>query len=245
MKDNSTEKKHSNIVGIMQPYFFPYIGYWQLLNAVDRYVIFDDVSYINRGWINRNRINVNGTPKYINVPMLKASQNKLINEIEISNDLNEYEKILTTIRYNYVKAPFFNDFFPILKDIIKYQSDNLADYLINSIKGICRYLDIKTEILISSELDKNNDLRGEEKILQICDILNATDYYNAIGGMELYHSEKFSEKNIKLHFLKTDNIQYPQGSEEFIEYLSIIDVLMYNSLDDVHNMLKQYSLVSN
>lgn len=230
-------------VGVMQPYFFPYIGYWQLINAVDKYVIYDDVNYINRGWVNRNRILVNGNTKYFNVPLFGASQNKLINEITVNLDEKEIERNLRILKSSYKKAPYFEEIYPIMEEILKYKSNILSAYLANSIKVICKYLDINTEIIISSSLKKDNRLKGEEKILAICKELKATDYYNAIGGMNLYHFDLFSEQGVKLHFIKTNEISYKQFDNDFQPCLSIIDVLMFNGFEHVKSLLLDFTLV--
>lgn len=227
----------------MQPYFFPYIGYWQLLNAVDKYVIYDDVNYIKGGWINRNRILINGEPKYFNLLLSQASPNKRINEIEILDNPVASKKLLNSLQMNYSRAPYYVGCFPMLESIIMSPEKNLARYLVLSIHKICNYLDIKTEILISSEIEKDNLLKGEEKVLSICEKLGADCYYNAIGGMELYTKEHFAAKGIKLFFLKTNKIVYPQFKRNFIENLSIIDVLMFNSVDKIRTMLGEYELI--
>lgn len=224
-------------IGIMQPYFFPYIGYWQLLNEVDKYVIYDDVNYINRGWINRNRILVEGAPKYFNISMMGASQNKKINEIQIDLNPKLITKKMKTIEYAYKKAPYFEQVFPVLESILGYKNDNLALYIENSIYTICDYLNIKTEIIISSSLNKNNELKGKDKILDICKILGATEYYNAFGGRKLYSFEEFKNTGIKLKFLKSDNIVYKQLDNEFQANLSIVDIIMFNSKEHVINKL--------
>lgn len=224
-------------IAIMQPYFMPYIGYWQLMNAVDKYVIYDDVNYINRGWINRNRILVGGEVKYFNVCMVGASQNRKINEIQIDSNSKLISKKLKTIEYAYKKAPYFNQVFPIIESILSFKNRNLALYIENSIYSICDYLDIETEIIISSSLNKNNKLKGKEKIINICKILEATEYYNALGGQKLYSYEEFKSCGIKLKFLKSDNITYQQLGNEFQADLSIIDVIMFNSKEQVVDML--------
>ena len=230
-------------IGIMQPYFLPYIGYWQLLNAVDKYVIYDDVNYINRGWINRNRILVSGKDKLITLSLKGASQNKLINEIDLSEDETYKKKLLKTIEENYKKAHFFKEVFPVIDKIIENDEKNLAKYLEFSIKEICKYLDIKTELLLSSNLKKDNFLKGEDKILAICKELEGTEYYNAIGGQELYSFKRFEQSKLKLKFLKTDEIIYKQFNNEFISNLSILDVLMFNSKEKVKEFLNNYSLI--
>lgn len=230
-------------IGIMQPYFLPYIGYWQLLNAVDKYVIYDDVNYIKGGWINRNRILINKEAKYFNVKLNGASPNKLINEVEVSLDEVYQKKLLKTVEENYKKAPFFNEVFPVIQKIIENKETNLAKYLEYSIKEICSYLDIKTEILISSHLEKNNSLKGKNKVIEICKKLGGTEYYNAVGGQELYSFEEFKSNGIELKFLKTKEINYQQFSNEFVPYLSILDVMMFNSKEKVKGFLNNYSLI--
>lgn len=230
-------------IGIMQPYFLPYIGYWQLLNAVDKYVIYDDVNYIKGGWINRNRILINKEAKYFNVKLNGASQNKLINEVEVSLDEVYQKKLLKTVEENYKKAPFFTEVFPLIQRIVENKETNLAKYLEYSIREICSYLDIKTELLISSNLEKNNFLKGKDKVIEICKKLGGSEYYNAIGGQELYSFEEFKSNGIELKFLKTEEINYQQFSNEFVPYLSILDVMMFNSKEKIKEFLNNYSLV--
>lgn len=230
-------------VGIMQPYFIPYIGYWQLIAAVDRYVIYDDVNYIKGGWINRNRILLDGKPKYFNVQLTGASPNKKINEISVNNNLFVKRKALRLIEAAYKKAPFYEEVFPLIRDIIQCEERNLAIYIGNSLKNICEYLEIATEILYSSSLEKDCSLRGEEKVLAICKIFEATEYYNAFGGQKLYSYLKFLNNGIILKFLKTNEIMYQQFSNEFQRNLSIVDVLMFNSKEKVQKMLQEYSII--
>ena len=229
-------------LGIMQPYFVPYIGYWQLLNAVDKYVIYDDVNFINRGWINRNRILVNGSPKYFNVPLQGKSQNKLINEVTVNNDPILVAKNLRAIDGAYKKAPFFNDVYPIVEKILNCSKSNIAEYNAYSFNVLCEYLDISTTMILSSSIDKNTSLKGQEKIIDICRQLNATEYYNAIGGRELYSQSAFEANNIKLHFLNTKSIEYKQFNNTFVPNLSIIDVMMFNDKNTITRMLNMYTL---
>lgn len=231
-------------IGIMQPYFFPYIGYWQLINCVDKYVIYDDVNFIKRGWINRNKILIDNTPKYINVPLIGASQNKLINEIVISDNIDLLKKVLKSIDRSYKKAPYFKDVYPLLEDIILYDEKNLAKWLENSIRSVCDYLDINTEIIVSSHIEKNNELKSTNKILDICNVLGANEYINAIGGENLYCKENFISKNIELSFIKTNEIGYKQFNDNMMfSNLSIIDVMMFNSVEKIKTMLNEYELI--
>ncbi len=231
-------------LGIMQPYFMPYIGYWQLLNVVDKYVIYDDVNFIKGGWINRNKILVNGEPKYFNVPMLGASPYKLINEVGVNNDKKLIDKNLRMLEGSYKKAPYYSEAMKLMNGILNCNKDDLASYIKESFDIICEYLDINTELIISSELDKNCELKGQDKVLSICSLLGATEYYNAIGGQELYSFEAFKEQGIKLSFLKTEEIIYKQFNNEFCPNLSLIDVLMFNSKEKIKEMLNKFSLIT-
>ena len=229
-------------IGIMQPYFFPYLGYWQLMNAVDKYVVYDDVNYIKGGWINRNHILLNGKPHLINLFLKGSSPYKMINEIEVTHGSGD-TKLLKTISMYYSKAKYYNDVFPLIQEIINNPETVLSAYLVDSFKIINRYLGIGTEIILSSALKKDCSLKGEEKVIHICKILNADEYYNAIGGMELYSRERFQENGIKLSFLKTDEIAYPQFNHEFVPNLSIIDVMMFNSKGEIKEILGKFSLI--
>lgn len=230
-------------LGIMQPYFLPYIGYWQLLNAVDKYIIYDDVNYIKGGWINRNRVLVNNIDKLITLKLDGASPNKLIKEIELSDDNIYKKKLLKTIEENYKKAPFFKDVYLMIEKIIMNNEKNLAKFIEFSLKEISNYLEIKTEILISSSLKKDNLLKGKDKVIEICKIMGATEYYNAVGGQELYSFDEFKQNGIELKFLKTGNIEYKQFKNEFIPNLSILDVMMFNSKEEIKRMLNNYELI--
>lgn len=230
-------------LGIMQPYFFPYIGYWQMIDAVDQYVIYDDVNYIKGGWINRNRVLINGESKYLNLQLDQASPNKKINEINISTNKVAHRKLLNTVQMSYSKAPYYNTCFSLVEKIMDYDNINLGQFLANLIYSVCEYLDINTSIILSSDITKKNELKGEDKVLEICKVLNADTYYNAIGGQELYSKERFKAHGITLSFLKTNNIEYTQFKNEFISNLSIIDVMMFNSKETIKQMLKEYELV--
>ncbi|WP_277640152.1 WbqC family protein [Wolinella succinogenes] len=227
-------------IAIMQPYLFPYIGYWQLINAVDTFVIYDDVNYINKGYINRNSILINGKSQQITLELIGASQNKLINEIEVGNNS---QKLLKTIEMSYKKAPFFEIVFPIISDILNQKEKNLAKFIGYSLEKISTYLEIDTKFIYSSDIKKDNTLKAQNKILDICKRLNASTYINAIGGQKLYCKAQFQEQNIELYFLKTDIMEYKQFKNDFIPYLSIVDVLMFNRIDEAKIMLSQFTKI--
>jgi len=232
------------IVGIMQPYFFPYIGYWQLLNAVDTYVIYDDVSFIKNGWINRNRILINGEAKYFNLPTVGTSSFIKINAVCLSSDKKLFDKLLKMLDNSYRKAPYFADVMPLLIKIISYETMNMAELLTFQIRTISDFLKIDTKIILSSkDIEKDCEKRGQEKVLHICNVLGGVEYYNAIGGLSLYDKKYFETNGVKLSFLKSNSIVYKQYKNSFVPNLSIIDHLMFCSVDEIKDQLEDFQLV--
>lgn len=229
-------------VGIMQPYFMPYLGYFQLINAVDQFVILDDVNFIKKGFINRNRILLNNQPHTFTLPLIKASQNKLICDTEIQIEGGQIAKIFKTIENAYVKAPFYDMVYPLLKEIFAEEDKNLSSYVANSIMKISRYLNISTEIIPTSREFEKGLLKGQDRILDIAKSIKAEKYYNPIGGKELYSYEDFKKQGISLSFIKMTDVKYDQGTSEFHPNLSIIDVLMFNSKEDIGKLLSNYVL---
>lgn len=230
-------------IAVMQPYLLPYLGYFQLIAAVNKFILLDDVHYINRGWINRNRILVNSKSTYITIPLNKASQSRLIKDISIQQETNWQTKILKTIELAYRKAPYYYSVYPIIEKIIKCNENEVSKFIYHSLLQIIAYLDIKTEIIASSVIYKNSELIAQNKIIDICLQEKATDYINPLGGIELYNTEKFKEEKIQLHFIKSHLPEYRQFNAEFIPALSIIDLLMFNSKAAVQNYIEEYELI--
>lgn len=227
-------------LGIMQPYFMPYIGYWQLMAAVDKYVVYDDVNFIKRGWVNRNNILLNGEPYMFSVALSGASQNKLFNEIDIIDDFSKLKK---TLHHSYNKAPYYEKTMRLLDEILEYPDKNLAHFLYHSFSVMLNYLDVQTELIMSSSVDKDNSLKGQDKILDICRVLQADIYINAIGGQELYNYDDFIKNRIELKFLKPNSITYHQYKNELVPNLSIIDLLMFNGKIETKQLLYEYTLI--
>ncbi|WP_197062309.1 WbqC family protein [Dickeya chrysanthemi] len=238
-----TEQARDIRLAIMQPYFFPYIGYFQLISSVDKIVIYDNVKYTKKGWINRNRILVNNKDVVFSLPLKKASDYLTISERSLADTFYPNE-LLSKIHGAYGKAPCFQSFFPVLESIISSKEKNLFLYIYNSIVELCKYLGIKTEFIISSHVSIDHALKGQEKVLALCEALQARKYINAIGGAELYSKETFREKNIELKFIKTTPFEYKQYNNNFIPWLSIIDVMMFNSCDTVRELIEtNYELI--
>lgn len=227
----------------MQPYLFPYLGYFQLIKAVDKFVIYDDVNYIVGGWVNRNRILLNGQPHLFSLQISKKSQNKKINELSIVPESNNRIRILSMIQSAYKRAPMYDQIFPIIRNILLNPEGNMSSYISRSIAEICKYLEIYTQILLSSELEKDNKLKGEDKIMEISKVLGGDTYINAIGGQDLYLKNNFIKNNLELKFIQMDSVIYDQKTKVFIPNLSIMDVLMFNELKIVKKMLMMYSLI--
>lgn len=227
-------------IGIMQPYFMPYIGYFQLMKAVDKYIIYDDVNYIKGGWVSRNYLLINGEKKMFTITLKEASPNKLFNEIEIKDD---FKKLMKTLQLNYSKSVNFKEAMVLMERIISFPNKQLSQFIANSFQEILNYLSIDTELILSSNIYKKNTLKGQEKVLNICNILGANTYYNAVGGQELYSKEKFKENGIMLNFIETMIQPYPQPhTRSFVPSLSMIDVLMNNSKEEINALLDSFIL---
>ena len=230
-------------IAIMQPYLFPYLGYFQLIKAVDTFVFYDDVNYINRGWINRNNILTNGKPLLFTVPLIEASQNKTINEIIVDSSEKWKNKLLKTIEMSYKRAVNFQVVYELINYIFKSNYSTINELNFISISEVLKYIGVNTKIIKSSECFSNQHLKGQYKILDICKQLNAHHYINPPGGKEIYQPELFNQNNIAFNFIETDNIKYKQFNDFFIPNLSIIDVLMFNTKEQVLEMLNLYKLV--
>jgi hypothetical protein len=230
-------------LGIMQPYFLPYIGYWQLINSVDEFVIYDNIKYTKKGWINRNRILCNGKDEYITIPLKKDSDYLDVKDRYIAYSWDdEKNKILNKIRQYYKKSPQFSQGYTLFETCISCEERNLFKFILNSVELIKTYLDIKTPLIISSTIPSDQNLQSEDKVLDICKVRKATTYINASGGVELYDKNNFTKEGMELNFIKSNQITYKQFDNEFIPWLSILDVLMFNSKEEIQSMLNNYTL---
>jgi hypothetical protein len=251
-------------LGIMQPYFFPYVGYFQLIEAVDLFILYDDLDFIKEAWVNRNNILIkNVGPGRITMPLVKKSSNTKIKDIVIDNTKSWQNKIKKSLELNYGRAPVFEKVFALISDILKYETESLSDFNYYSIQQIGKYIGIKTPILrngntylsierklndglIETEYKKPGDTKIEKKVLrvfEICKYNNADVFINAIGGRSLYSKPLFAANGFDLLFIKTDAIKYEQFGASFYPSLSIIDVMMFNTADKVNQMLRNYEFV--
>jgi hypothetical protein len=234
----------SKRLAIMQPYFFPYIGYFQLINSVDEFVVYDNIQYTKKGWINRNRILCNGSDKLITLP-LKHDHDILnvVDRVLSATWIDEKYKLLNLIRACYNKAPFFESTYEVVERCICNNKTNLFEFLLDCINQVNDFLGIRTEITISSKLNIDQSLKSKDKVLVICKERGAGVYINTMGGHSLYDRHEFKINGIDLFFIRPDNIQYTQFNSNFVPWLSIIDVMMFNPRETINNYLSSYSLI--
>lgn len=229
----------------MQPYFFPYVGYLQLVNAVDKFVFYDDVHFIKKGWINRNRILLNGKAHFITVPCLGISQNKLINEICVDTSDKKFSSLTKTIALCYRGAPFFNEVSLLIGDVLENSDKRISEIAARSVEATFSYLGIIKSFARSSiQHPQTRALDKEDRLIAICKYEGISEYVNAAGGQTLYDKKYFNENGVNLSFIFPDaNIRYEQQrTQEFVPHLSTIDLLMYCSKDRIREILNQYKL---
>ena len=235
-------------LGIMQPYFFPYLGYFALIKYTDKWIVFDTVQYIERGWINRNRI-INPTKPedmYINIPLVNHHRDILIKDVLISNNENYKEKILSQLWTAYKKrANYFNNVYKLVEDVLSLNTRSITELNVYALKKVNDYLNIPFDYEIFSEMNLAIDEVHDsgEWALNISKALNASEYVNPTGGIELFDKEKFDQNDIALKFLRINLKPYNQKKAKFIEGLSIIDVMMFNDIETINKMLEDYEII--
>jgi hypothetical protein len=227
-------------VAINQPYLFPYIPYLQLIHSADVFVVYDDVNYIVRGWINRNYILERGKAKLFTLHTQGASQNRLINEILVGGNA---EKLIKFFYHNYKQAPYFNSTMTIISDLLLNKEANLSKFITTTLKKICSYLSINTKIIDSSEIFHNANLKETDRIVDICKQLDGEIYINAIGGRSLYDRDEFAGKGLQIFFIESNPVAYKQFDNLFVPHLSIIDAMMFNSPEAIYDIIENYRLV--
>jgi hypothetical protein len=226
-------------LALMQPYFLPYVGYFQLIGAVDQFIVYDNIKYTKKGWINRNRMLRNGEDVMFTVPLKGASDHLTIVERELAIDFDR-QKLLSQFQGAYRRAPFFESTFPVIERVVNSAETNLFRFLYHSIVQVCEHLNIKTTITISSTIPIDPSLKNQDLVLAYCEARGASTYVNAIGGVDLYSKEAFRERGIELRFLKSRPFEYPQFGGTFVPWLSILDVMMFNPLEVVRQCVSSH-----
>lgn len=230
-------------LAIMQPYFFPYIGYFQLIAAVDMLVVYDNIKYTKKGWINRNRMLQNGRDVMFSLPLKSDSDYLDVCERELAADFNR-DKLLSQFMGAYRRAPYLAQTFPLIEEILNCEDTNLFTFLHHSIVKSCDHLGISTKIRISSSIAIDHKLKNQDKVLALCEAGGASTYINTSGGVELYSNERFRAKGIDLKFLRSKPFEYAQFGDAFVPWLSIIDVLMFNPINTIQACISNnYELI--
>ncbi|MCQ2062572.1 MAG: WbqC family protein [Fibrobacter sp.] len=229
------------IIAANQPYFLPYIAYWQLINLADVFLIGDNYAYMKHGWVNRNRILERGKDAFFGIEIVQKSVNRYINETQVKKTL--FPKKLKTLVHNYAKAPYFEQGYALMERIFANSETNLSRFLEFSIREICSYLGITTKIGHTSDFVGNNKFKREERVYDFCHRLGGDIYVNPIGGQKLYHFDEFRRQNITLKFIKSECRPYKQFDNEFVPGLSILDIIMFNPVETIQEMLQEYSFI--
>jgi hypothetical protein len=220
----------------MQPYFLPYIGYFQLIAAVDVFIVYDNIKYTKKGWINRNRMLQDGKDVMFSLPLKSDSDYLNVCERQLAAEFNR-DKLLNQFRGAYRRAPYFVQTISLIEQIVRHEDTNLFRFLHHSISRTCEHLSLGTEIRISSGIAIDHSLKNQDKVLAICEATGADTYVNAIGGIDLYSREEFRERGLDLKFIQSRPYEYRQFGSEFVPWLSIIDVMMFNSIDAIKESL--------
>lgn len=227
----------------MQPYFLPYIGYFQLIAEADMFVIYDNIKYTKKGWINRNRMLINGADAMFSLPLQHDSDKLDVVERNLAADFNR-DKLLNQFKGAYARAPYFSQTWPLIERIVRYEERNLFRYIQHSVVSICCHLGLETRIRISSDIGIDHGLQGQDKVIALCEALGADSYVNPIGGVGLYSGDAFRARGVRLEFIQSKPFEYPQLGSPFVPWLSIADVLMFNSLEAVREQVMHgYELI--
>lgn len=238
-----TDDRKGMKTAIMQPYFLPYIGYFQLINAVDLFIVYDNIKYTKKGWINRNRLLLGGSAATFSIPLKKDSDSLDIRERELATDFNR-ARLFNQFREAYRKAPYCSSTLALLEDVLMDKEANLFDFLHGSIVKVCKHLGIGTRIIVSSTLDIDHSLQSQDKVIELCNAVGTSVYINPTGGRLLYSSDAFSNRGMDLKFIDSTPVSYPQLGNEFVPWLSIVDVMMFNPPSVINEYLNKYYALS-
>lgn len=234
-------------LGIMQPYFIPYLGYFSLIKQTDKFILFDSVQFIKHGWIERNRIlKPQSGWQYVAVPLTKHNGDTKIQDIMIKNTSDWRNKIFSQLEHYKRRAPFYKDTIVTLRDALDIETDSIVKLNAHTLKVICNYIGVEIDVDIFSEMDLQIEEvhAPDEWALNICKALgNVEEYWNPEGGLEFFDRKKYDEAGIKISFLKMNLTKYPQRRPEFEAGLSIIDVMMFNEPSKINKMLDDYTLL--
>lgn len=228
----------------MQPYFLPYIGYFQLIHAVDEFIVYDNIQFSKKGWFHRNRMLQNGKDEYFSLSLKKDSDFLDVRDRRLSDSWpDDREKILRKIVQNYRKAPHFEAVYPIMESIFRYPEGRLFDFIFSSLKIICNFLEITTPLTVSSGLEIDHSLKSQDKVIALVKKAGGNSYLNPIGGFDLYNPADFRAEGLTLQFHRARPISYPQTGNEFVPWLSVLDLMMFNSREEIIGWLDNFDII--
>lgn len=232
-------------VAITQPYLFPYIAWYQVINACDAFVISDDVQYTRSGYINRNQILMNGRPLRFGVPLRGASHTEVIGERRI-HDWGWARELLRGMRHAYRGAPHFDEVYPMIEGILAEPVDLLIDLLERAIVVTARHLGLGQRIVRASSVQARVGLRKADRVLATAKALGARCYLqrDTEAARQMYRHEFFLAEGIVLKFVRVGLLPYAQrGVKEFLPGLSLIDFLMHVAPEDRGRHLRACEIV--
>lgn len=229
---------NDNTIGLMQPFFLPYIGYFQLMNAVDFFIVLDNVEYSKKSYVKRNILNLNGKDKLFSIPIKKSKDNSKINELILSEKFRDFKiKFYNQFKTNYYYADYYDEAIELLNEIFSTDEIRLSNFLVNQLKVIAKKFEMNTTIATSSDYLKDNYDTKEERIFDICKKLESKIYINAIGGRKLYSKEFFSLQGIDLKFIQKNIVNKNIG------YYSILNDVAIYGIKTLRKKLYDYELV--
>lgn len=223
----------------MQPYFFPYVGYFQLIGAVDLFIVYDNIKYTKKGWINRNRMLQGGNDVMFSLPLRSDSDALDVRDRALAANFDP-NKLLNQLRGAYDRAPHFADVFPMVERAVRHDDSNLFGFLNYALACACGHLGLTTPMRASSGIDIDHGLKNQDKVIALSKAVGATAYVNAIGGLALYDRAAFRQQGLDLKFIRAKPFEYAQFGDSFVPWLSIIDVLMFNPLDTVRTTVSSH-----
>ncbi|MBD8576873.1 WbqC family protein [Pseudomonas syringae] len=230
-------------IAMMQPYLFPYLGYFQLINHADVFILGDDLQFIRAGWVNRNRILSNGQPRLLTFAVKKDHFGLPIMQRQLADDFDtQAGRLVNLVAQSYRKAPHFAEVMPLIERLIRFPQHNLALYAENALRELCAHLRITTPILRGSDLKLASCHDRQDRVINIAHIFSATTVLNPIGGFDLYERDLFARHGLQLRFFTMNPVSYPQFGQPFVDHLSIIDVLMFNSVEQTRALLDRFTL---
>ena len=230
-------------IAVMQPYLFPYLGYFQLIAAADVFVLGDDLQYVRSGWVNRNRILQSDQARLVTFPLKKDRFQLQINQRQLCDYFSEEaERLIHLIAEAYAEAPYFAQVMPLIERLIRFPQQNVALYAEHAIREICTFLQIETPIMRSSDLILGHPADKQERVTRIAHTFEADTFMTPQGGSVIYDRDRFARNGLKVRFFRMDAVDYPQFGAPFVANLSIIDVLMFNCVEQVQQRLTQFQL---